>query len=144
MTWVEEKLTSIREQSAQRRKAKDKVGASTYLCLIGDMETQLKRKGMDQSEFYSLVQKHINGILECSNARGYLTPEEEYQLSILWDLLPVKMTEDELNHEVKVVIGEVGADTVRDMGKVMSAFKEKFPGRYDGKALSQIVKSYLK
>lgn len=144
MNWIEEKLKALKAMAMSCRKENDKTGASAYLCLIGDIETQLKRGAMDQPAFYSMVTKHVNGILECSERREIMTPEEEYQLNLLSDLLPSKMTEEEIIHEAKVIIGEVGASTPRDMGKVMAAFKGKFPGRYDGESLSKIVKSYLK
>lgn len=142
--WIEEKVTQLKDLALSCRKEKDKVGTSAYLSLVGDVETAMKVKGIDKPGFYSLVQKHINGIQECAERRGVMDPEEEYQLSILTNLMPIKMTEEEVSAEVKRIIEEVGASSMKDMGKVMSSFKDQYAGRYDGKTLSEIVKVSLK
>ena len=60
------------------------------------------------------------------------------------DYLPVQMTEDEIEIQVHTIIQVLGAETMKDMGKVMGRFNSEFPkGSFDGAVVSKIVKEKL-
>jgi uncharacterized protein YqeY len=68
---------------------------------------------------------------------------EKYELGILEEFLPAQLTEDEITAMAKEAIAQVGAETPKDMGKVMGALSAKTKGRADGKVVSGIVRDLL-
>jgi len=65
------------------------------------------------------------------------------EIDILMAYLPQQLSEDEVSRIVADTIIEVGAQSARDMGKVMSALMPKVKGRADGKLVNIIVKQQL-
>jgi hypothetical protein len=57
--------------------------------------------------------------------------------------LPQQLTDDEVEEIVRQTIFEVGANSVKDMGKVMSAIMPKVKGRADGRVVNTLVKKLL-
>jgi len=75
--------------------------------------------------------------------RGDLARKEEEEIEIIEHFLPKQLSGDELQLEVKKIIGETGASSSADMGKVMAAATKKLAGKADGKTISAIVKQLL-
>lgn len=75
--------------------------------------------------------------------RNDLADKEHKEMLIIKEYLPKPLTEEELNTVVKETIEEVGASTMKDMGKVMGMVSQKTNGRADGKVVSMIVKKLL-
>lgn len=65
------------------------------------------------------------------------------EISIIKEYLPEELSLQELTLIVEETIKEVGAATMKDMGKVMQAVKAKTTGRADGKTINEIVKKLL-
>jgi len=70
------------------------------------------------------------------------TPEKE-EMDIIKEFLPKQMSEEELTAALKAIVEQVGASSMRDMGKVMGVASKEFAGKADGKMISTIVKSLL-
>lgn len=68
----------------------------------------------------------------------------ENEIDILLNYLPQQLTESELDEIVRAAIQEVGANSVRDIGKIMSNVMPKIKGKADGSMVNNIVKQYLK
>ncbi len=75
--------------------------------------------------------------------RPDLAQEELAQVAIFQEFLPKQLSAEELTTEVKAVIAEVGATSMKDMGKVMGAASKRLAGRADGKDISAKVKELL-
>lgn len=65
------------------------------------------------------------------------------EIDILMSYLPKQLSEDEVSRIVSDTIVEIGAQSAKDMGKVMSALMPKVKGRADGKLVNIIVKQQL-
>ncbi len=65
------------------------------------------------------------------------------EISYLEKYLPKQLTEEEITVIVKEIIAELGATTMKDMGKVMKAAKEKMGVTADGKTINKVVKENL-
>lgn len=78
-----------------------------------------------------------------SAGRNDLADKEHKEMLIIKEYLPKPLTEEELNTIVKETIEEMGASTMKDMGKVMGMVSQKTNGRADGKVVSMIVKKLL-
>lgn len=75
--------------------------------------------------------------------RQDLADEELAQVAVYQEFLPKQLTTDELTAEVQAIIAEVGATSMKDMGKVMGIASKKLAGRADGKDISAKVKELL-
>jgi uncharacterized protein len=68
---------------------------------------------------------------------------EERELAVLEEFMPEPLSEDELEDIVDDVIAEVGATSMRDIGRVMADVMPQVAGRADGSAVSQLVREKL-
>ena len=75
--------------------------------------------------------------------REDLAAEELAQVAVFQEFLPKQLTAEELAAEVKAVIAEVGATSMKEMGKVMGVASKRLAGRADGKDISAKVRELL-
>ncbi|MBM7614654.1 GatB/YqeY domain-containing protein [Alkaliphilus hydrothermalis] len=75
--------------------------------------------------------------------REDLAEQAQQEVNILLTYLPKQMSEEEIVKLVSETIQEVGANSMKDMGKVMAAIVPKTKGKADGKLVNEIVKKYL-
>lgn len=76
-------------------------------------------------------------------ARQDLIDQINEEISVLETYLPKQLTDEELENEVKKIVAEVGATTIKDMGKVMKSAKETIGVKADGKRINEVVKKLL-
>lgn len=76
--------------------------------------------------------------------REDLAAIEKAELAVISEYLPKAMTPEEVEAGLKGIIEEVGATSMKDMGKVMGIASKRFAGRVDGKVLSGKVRAMLK
>ena len=75
--------------------------------------------------------------------RPDLAQEELAQVAVYQEFLPKQLTAEELTAEIRALIAETGASSMRDMGKVMGLATKRLAGRADGKEISAKVKELL-
>ena len=75
--------------------------------------------------------------------REDLISQIKEEISILEEYLPKQLSAEELEVKVKEIIEEVGATSMKDMGNVMKAAKEKIGASADGRAINEMVKKLL-
>ena len=75
--------------------------------------------------------------------RPDLAQEELAQVAIFQEFLPKQLSAEELTAEVKAVIAEVGATSMKEMGQVMGAASKRLSGQADGKEISAKVRELL-
>lgn len=75
--------------------------------------------------------------------RQDLIDEVNQKIEILKSYLPEQLTEDAIKDIVSAAIAELGATSMKDMGKVMGSITPKIKGRADNKLVSEIIKSSL-
>lgn len=75
--------------------------------------------------------------------REDLAREELAQVAVYQEFLPKQLTAEELTAEVEAIIAEVGATSMKEMGKVMGIASKKLAGKADGKDISAKVKELL-
>lgn len=77
------------------------------------------------------------------SGRSDLIAELKAEIGYLMEYLPEQLSEEELTVIVKAAVVEVGATTVKDMGRVMAAVMPKTKGRADGRMINEIAKKLL-
>ncbi|MGD8255407.1 MAG: GatB/YqeY domain-containing protein [Syntrophobacterales bacterium] len=75
--------------------------------------------------------------------REDLAQAEENELQILQDYMPEQASEEEISNTLDEIIAEVGAVSMKDMGKVMKAAMAKLAGKAEGGAINAMVKAKL-
>lgn len=75
--------------------------------------------------------------------RPELAQNELAEAAVIEKYLPAKLSDAELEAEIKAIIAEVGAKTAQEMGKVMGVATKKLAGKADGKEISAKVKALL-
>ncbi|ACD21986.1 GatB/YqeY domain-containing protein [Clostridium botulinum] len=147
MPTIKEKL---QEDWKAALKAKDKFKANTIstarsAILLVEKTDNVK---LEDDEVINILAKEVKqrreSMLEFKKGnRQDLVDQCNAELEILLEYLPQQLSEEEIKQIVKDSAEEMGASSIKDMGKVMSAIRPKIVGRADGKLVSQIVKEYL-
>ena len=75
--------------------------------------------------------------------RDDLVAQIKEEISYLEVYLPKQLTKEEIEEKVKIIIANVGATTIKDMGMVMKAAKEEFGASADGKTINEVVRALL-
>lgn len=93
--------------------------------------SKLAKQGSDSAAIYT------------QQNRPDLAGEELAQVRVMQEFLPRQMTAEELAAAVREIIAEVGAESMKDMGKVMGVASKRLAGQADGKDISAEVKELL-
>ena len=72
-----------------------------------------------------------------------LAERELSEVKVIEDFLPTQLTDEESQAAVDAAIGEVGAESLRDMGRVMGILKGKYTGQMDFGSVGPMVKARL-
>lgn len=135
-------------KTAMKAKEMDKVKVLRGIqAVIKQVEID-KQITLDDGGILELLQKQIKQRQESlsiykDNGRGDLADKEQFEIDVISEFLPEPLSNDELGKIVKAVIGELGASTMADMGKVMNEVKARTQGRADPAVISQLVKASL-
>lgn len=78
-----------------------------------------------------------------AQGREDLASEELAQVAVFQEFLPKQLSAEELTAEVRAIIAEVGATSMKEMGRVMGVASKRLAGRADGKDISAAVKELL-
>ena len=140
---IEDELKEARlARDADRRDA-----LSLILSSLRSDEKNLQRPLSEDEELQVLQRerkKRLEAATEFAKAgRDELADKEEYELDVLAEFMPEPLSEDELEEIVDNVIAEVGATSLRDLGRVMADVMPQVSGRADGSQLSQLVREKL-
>ena len=88
-------------------------------------------------------QGHDSADLYTSQNRPDLAEEEMAQVNVIESYLPKQMSEEEIEAVVKEIIAQTGAQSMKEMGKVMGIASKQLAGKADGQKISEIVKKLL-
>ena len=114
-----------------------------------DIEARGQGKGpLTDDELKSLLQKMIKQRQESvelyeKGNRPELAAQEREEIAIIAAYLPKQMSDAEAQAAIAAVIKDVGAASMKDMGKVMAALKERHAGEMDFSKASGTVKGLL-
>jgi len=75
--------------------------------------------------------------------RTELADQEKFEIDVIKEFLPAQLSEDEISAMITEAITATGAESMKDMGKVMGMLKPKLQGRADMGAVSGLIKQNL-
>lgn len=106
------------------------------------------KDGLSEEQEIKLLQKLVKQRKESAavfteQGREDLAGPELAQAEIIEKFLPEQMSEEEIEKVISAIIEKTGADSMKDMGKVMGMASKELAGKADGKTISTIVKNKL-
>ena len=107
-----------------------------------------ERRELDDEEVIKLIQKGIKQREEAISqyktaSREDLVQKEQEQVDVFMLYLPAQLSDEELENGMKEIITQTGANSMKDMGKVMGVATKTFAGVADGKRINEMVKKLL-
>jgi uncharacterized protein YqeY len=147
--------TRLNDALKDAMKAKDASATSTLrliLAALKDRDIAERTKGngdglADQAILDMLQkmvrQRHDSIEMYAKGGRDDLAKREAAEIEVIERFLPKQMDESDMRAAIDAVIAELGASSVKDMGRVMGTLKERYPGRMDFGKASGIVKEAL-
>jgi len=133
---------AMRSRDAERRDA-----LRLIVNALKSSEKELQRP-LSEDEELQVFQRERKRRVEAAEAfrsggREERAEDEEYELEVLEEFMPEPLSEEELEEIIDDVISEVGATSIRDLGRVMAGVMHQVSGRADGSTVSQLVKEKL-
>ena len=125
-----EALRGVKKEFLEAKTAKgasDELSDEAATAILQKMVKQRK----DSAEIYT------------AQGRADLASDELAQLRVIQEFLPQQLSPEELESTVKSIISETGAQSMKEMGKVMGVATRQLAGKAEGRAISEMVKKLL-
>ena len=143
-------IARIEDELKEATLARDAERRDTLRLILSALrgaEKELQRPLKDDEEL-QVLQRERKRRTEAAEAfraggREEQAAAEERELAILEEFMPAPLSEDEIEEIVDDVIAEVGATSMRDLGRVMADVMPQVAGRADGSTVSQLVREKL-
>ncbi|MBQ6286564.1 MAG: GatB/YqeY domain-containing protein [Bacteroidales bacterium] len=142
----------IQEDIKAAMKSHDAVATAATRAIKGEIllfkTAEGGSKELTDGDVLKMIQKLVKQRKEAAEqfvaaGRQELADNEMAEAAVMEKYLPKQLSEAEVEEKVKAIIAEVGASSIKDMGKVMGAANKALAGLSDGRTISTIVKKLL-
>ena len=145
---LEEKIQKDIIEATKERNADRMSAVKAIKNEIQVYKTSGANKEVTDAVVLNLIQKLVKQHKESAeiftqNGRQELADKELAENKYLEEYLPKQLTEEEITERVKTIITNLGAATIKDMGKVMGVANKEMAGIASGQVISKIVKELL-
>jgi hypothetical protein len=142
-----ELLERLKADTGTALKAGDRERVGALRMLTAALQ-QAEKDAKDGADHVAVLQRERKRRLESVETyrdagRDDLAEGEQREAELIESYLPSQLSDEELHAIVGDAVAQLGADSPRDMGKVMSEVMPKVGGRADGKRVSAVVKEKL-
>lgn len=146
---IEEKINeSIKDSMKEKNRLRlDSLRAIKSAILIEKTKSGSKDE-IEESVVLKILQKMVkqrndSAKIYLEQNRKELADVEASQANIISEFLPTQLSESELSEIIDKVIEEVGAESMKDMGNVISKVNERVTGQAEGRVIAEFVKKKL-
>jgi uncharacterized protein len=151
-------MSPLRESLSQNLKVAMKSGDKLQVATVRLIQSALKDRDIEarglgkdplsDDDIMALLQKMIKQRQESHSifvqaGRDELAEQEASEIAIISAYLPQQLDEAQVKQAIEAVIADIGATSIKEMGKVVSALKAKYSGQMDFAKASVLVKSAL-
>ena len=143
-------IADIEGELKDARRARDDQRRDALALLLSSLRSAQKelQRELSHDEALQVLQRERKKRAEAMEAfdaagREEQADAEEFELDVIEEFMPEPLSEDELEEIVDNVIAEVGATSIRDLGRVMADVMPQVSGRADGSTVSQLVREKL-
>ena len=142
----------IQEDIKAAMKAKDAVAMAATRAIKGEIllfkTSEAGSKEVTDGDILKMIQKLVKQRKESAEqyvaaGRQELADNELAEAAVMEKFLPKQLSVEEVKARIQEIIAQVGATTIKDMGKVMGAANKALAGLSDGRTISGIVKELL-
>ncbi len=142
---------TISEAIKTAMKEKDKVALDSLRAVKSQillLKTEAKGAEVSMEQEIAILQRMIKQRKDsfeqfAAQGRQDLAEVEEAQMKVIEKFLPKQLSADELEAEIKRIIAETSAESMKDIGKVMGIASKELAGKSDGKSISEMAKKLL-
>lgn len=142
---------TINEAIKTAMREKDKVALDSLRAVKSQillLKTEAKGADVSPEQEIAILQRMIKQRKDSyeqfvAQNRNDLAEVELAQMKVIEQFLPAQLSAEELEAEIKKIITEVGAESLKDLGKVMGTASKTLAGKSDGKSISEMVKKLL-
>ncbi|PLX72356.1 MAG: glutamyl-tRNA amidotransferase [Desulfuromonas sp.] len=144
---LKEQLTTAMKE-AMKAKQSERLG-TLRMVISAIKNKEIDKKGeLDDAAVIDVLSSFVKQRREAAdvyrkNDRLDMAESEERELAIVQEFLPAQLDEAELKQLVDDVVAELGAESMKDMGRVMKVLTEQTKGRADGRLVSDLVRAKL-
>ena len=142
----------IQEAIKEAMKAKDATALSANRAIKGEIllfkTAEGGAKEVTDGDILKMIQKLVKQRKEAAEqfvagGRQDLADNELAEAAVLEKYLPKQLSPDEVREKIREIIAQVGATSIKDMGRVMGVANKALAGLSDGRTISGIVKELL-
>ncbi len=138
-----ELATAMKAQNATRLRGLRAIKAAILLA-----NTDGSGKELDSDREVAILQKLVKQRRESydiyvAQNRPELAQTELEEIEVITEFLPKQLSREDVVAAVRQIVSELGATSMKDMGKVMGAASKQLAGKTEGKLISEIVKEVL-
>ena len=142
---------TINEANKTAMREKDKVALDSLRAVKSQillLKTEAKGADVSAEQEIAILQRMIKQRKDSyeqfvAQNRTDLAEVEAAQMKVIEQFLPAQLTAEELETEIKKKIAETGAESIKDLGKVIATASKALAGKSDGKSISEMVKKLL-
>ena len=142
---------TINEAIKTAMREKDKVALDSLRAVKSQillLKTEAKGADVSAEQEIAILQRMIKQRKDSyeqfvAQNRTDLAEVEAAQMKVIEQFLPAQLTAEELETEIKKIIAETGAESIKDLGKVMGTASKALAEKSDGKSISEMVKKLL-
>lgn len=142
---------TINEAIKTAMREKDKIALDSLRAVKSQillLKTEAKEADVSAEQEIAILQRMIKQRKDSyeqfvAQNRNDLAEVELAQMKVIEQFLPAQLSAEELEAEIKKIIAEVGAESLKDLGKVMGTASKALAGKSDGKSISEMVKKLL-
>ncbi len=142
---------TINEAIKTAMRAKDKVALDSLRAVKSQIllvKTEAKGADVSAEQEIAILHRMVKQRKDSydqftAQGRNDLAEVEEAQMKVIEEFLPKQLTTEELEAEMKNIIAETGAESGKDLGKVMGVASKTLAGKSDGKSISEMAKRLL-
>lgn len=135
-------------KAAMKAKDKERLGVLRLITAAIKQREVDERITLNDEQVLAVLEKMIkqrkDSITQYEKAgRDELAQQEAFEIGIIQDYMPEQLSDDEIDTLIAEAISSSGAESMKDMGKVMGLLKPKLAGRADMGAVSGKIKAKL-
>ncbi|SDI29165.1 hypothetical protein SAMN05421846_10632 [Chryseobacterium taeanense] len=142
---------TINEAIKTAMRAKDRVALDSLRAVKSQillLKTEARDAEVTEDQEIAILQRMVKQRKDSydqftAQGRNDLAEVEEAQMKIIEQFLPKQLSAEELEAEMKKIIAETGAESIKDLGKVMATASKSLAGKSDGKSISETAKRLL-
>lgn len=142
---------TISEAIKTAMRAKDRVALDSLRAVKSQillLKTEALGAEVSQEQEIAILQRMVKQRKDSydqfmAQGRNDLAEVEEAQMKVIEQYLPKQLSAEELEAEIKAIIAETGAESMKDLGKVMGTASKNLAGKSDGKSISEMAKKLL-